>query len=194
MNQIPDFFTCAVDVKASEEKDSQVDHEQTSRYPTSLAAKSAAPVPLTEIIPLDAVRFGFGLNQEFRGNQFSIRFPMIRKENTDFQPLQEPESRGTAKVVLESVQDLLLKLALQMAREDYEVRRERQRQGIKLAQAAGKYRGRRADVKRRAQVLALRGAGQSIAQTAELTGYSTSQIKRICAEARDQGEIGPVTP
>jgi DNA invertase Pin-like site-specific DNA recombinase len=45
------------------------------------------------------------------------------------------ESRGTAKVVLESVQDMLLRLALQMARDDYEVRRERQRQGIKLAQA-----------------------------------------------------------
>jgi DNA invertase Pin-like site-specific DNA recombinase len=82
---------------------------------------------------------------------------------------------------------LLLKLALQMAREDYEVRRERQRQGIKLAQAAGKYRGRRPDAKRRAQVVALRGAGQSIARTAELKGYSTSQIKRICAEARNQG-------
>jgi DNA invertase Pin-like site-specific DNA recombinase len=98
------------------------------------------------------------------------------------------ESRGTAKVVLESVQDLLLRLALQMAREDYEVRRERQRQGIKLAQAAGKYRGRRPDARRRAQVLALRSSGQSIARTAELTGYSTSQIKRICAEARDQGK------
>jgi hypothetical protein len=88
MNKIPDFFTHTVDVKASEEKDGQVDHEQASRYPTSLAAKSAAPVPLTEIIPLDAVCFSFGLNQEFRGNQFSIRFPMIRKENTDIQPFQ----------------------------------------------------------------------------------------------------------
>src|SRR5471030_3560093 len=39
-------------------------------------------------------------------------------------------SEGMAKIVLESVQELLLKLALQMARDDYETRRERQQQGI----------------------------------------------------------------
>ena len=37
------------------------------------------------------------------------------------------EADGVAKIVLESVQELLLKLALQMARDDYETRRERQR-------------------------------------------------------------------
>ena len=51
------------------------------------------------------------------------------------------EASGVAKIVLESVQDLLLKLALQMAREDYEDRRERQRQGVALAKCAGKYVG-----------------------------------------------------
>ena len=39
------------------------------------------------------------------------------------------ESDGVTKIVIESVQELLLRLALQMAREDYEVRKERQRQG-----------------------------------------------------------------
>ena len=52
------------------------------------------------------------------------------------------EADGVARIVLEAVQDLLLKLALQMAREDYETRRERQRQGVLLARAAGKYPGR----------------------------------------------------
>ena len=51
------------------------------------------------------------------------------------------EADGVAKIVLESVQELLLKLALQMARDDYETRRERQRQGVQLAKASGKYRG-----------------------------------------------------
>nr|WP_287320010.1 hypothetical protein [Mesorhizobium sp.] len=37
---------------------------------------------------------------------------------------------GVARIVLEAVQDMLLRLALQMARDDYETRRERQRQGI----------------------------------------------------------------
>lgn len=93
-------------------------------------------------------------------------------------------AQGVAKIVLESVQDMLLRLALQMARDDYEDRRERQRQGIALAKSAGKYHGRRADQKRAAQVLAFRAAGHTIAQTAKLTGYSEAQVKRIIVKAR----------
>lgn len=92
------------------------------------------------------------------------------------------EAQGVAKIVLESVQDMLLKLALQMARDDYEDRRERQRQGIELARQAGRYKGRRADPKRRAQVVALRKSGHSINKTAELAGCSAAQVKRIWAE------------
>lgn len=88
---------------------------------------------------------------------------------------------GVARIILEAVQDMLLRLALQMAHDDYETRRERQRQGIELAKVAGKYRGRRADPKRHAQVIALRRLGNSINQTAELTGFSQAQVKRIWA-------------
>ncbi|QHJ01752.1 recombinase family protein (plasmid) [Xylophilus rhododendri] len=93
-------------------------------------------------------------------------------------------AEGVAKIVLEAVQGMLLRLALQMARSDYEDRRERQSQGIELAKAAGKYRGRRADPKRHAQVIALRSSGHSIARTAELAGCSLSQVKRIWAEGK----------
>jgi DNA invertase Pin-like site-specific DNA recombinase len=88
---------------------------------------------------------------------------------------------GVAKIVLESVQELLLKLALQMARDDYETRRERQRQGVQIAKAAGKYTGRAPDVATHQRIVALRGAGQTIQRTAELTGSSASQVKRIWA-------------
>lgn len=91
---------------------------------------------------------------------------------------------GPAKIVLESVQEMLLRLALQMAHDDYETRRERQRQGIGLAKGRGCYQGRKPDARRRAQVLALRTAGQSIAKAAAMTGYSVAQVKRICADAR----------
>ena len=47
------------------------------------------------------------------------------------------EAEGVAKIVLESVQELLLKLALQMARDDYETRRERQRQHSAATRAPG---------------------------------------------------------
>ncbi|RMM95596.1 recombinase family protein, partial [Pseudomonas savastanoi] len=50
-------------------------------------------------------------------------------------------SRGVANVVLQGVQDMLLRVALQIARDDFEDRRERQRQGIDLAKGAGRYAG-----------------------------------------------------
>ena len=77
---------------------------------------------------------------------------------------------GVTKIVLESVQELLLKLALQMARDDYETRRERQRQGVQLAKAAGKYPGRVADTSTHQRIIALRSAGQTIKRTAALAG------------------------
>ena len=52
-------------------------------------------------------------------------------------------AEGVPRIVLQAVQGMLLKLALQMAREDYETRRERQRQGIELAKDAGKHRCRK---------------------------------------------------
>lgn len=69
-------------------------------------------------------------------------------------------------VVLESIQDLLLKLALQMARDDYENRRERQRQGVELARKAGRYTGRRVNTEVHERIVALRTAGHSIPETA----------------------------
>ncbi|MCQ8118511.1 recombinase family protein (plasmid) [Methylomonas sp. EFPC1] len=91
---------------------------------------------------------------------------------------------GVAKIVLEAVQDLLLKLALQMSRDDYETRRERQQQGIQIAKSAGKYTGRVANTDIHRRIIALRGAGHSIKQTAELAGCSPSQVKKVCAEAK----------
>jgi DNA invertase Pin-like site-specific DNA recombinase len=91
------------------------------------------------------------------------------------------EADGVAKIVLMSVQELLLKLALQMARDDYETRRERQRQGVQLAKAAGKYTGRKADTATHQRIVALCRTGQTIERTAALAGCSVSQVKRIWA-------------
>lgn len=91
------------------------------------------------------------------------------------------EAQGVAKIVLESVQELLLRLALQMARDDYEDRRERQRQGVALAKQAGRYIGRQADTAMHARIVALREAGRSIEKTADLAGCSPSQVKRVWA-------------
>lgn len=90
-------------------------------------------------------------------------------------------SDGIAKIVLESVQELLLKLALQMARDDYDTRRERQLQGVELAKAAGKFAGRKTDKAMHERIVALRSGNKKIAETARLAGCSTSQVKRVWA-------------
>ena len=88
----------------------------------------------------------------------------------------------TTRIVLESVQELLLKLALQMARDDYETRRERQRQGVQLAKTAHKYAGRIPDTATHERIVALRLSGLTIKRTAELAGCSVSQVKRVWAQ------------
>lgn len=94
------------------------------------------------------------------------------------------EAQGVPRIVLESVQDMLLKLALQMARDDYEDRRERQRQGIELAKADGRYTGRPTDTAMHERIVALRAGGNSIAETARLAACSPSQVKRVWALAK----------
>lgn len=92
------------------------------------------------------------------------------------------DAEGVAKIVLESVQEMLLKLALQVARDDFEDRRERQRQGIEKAKASGKYVGRQADTATHERIIALRLGRNSIARTAKLAGCSQSQVKRVWAQ------------
>ncbi|MFL1452792.1 helix-turn-helix domain-containing protein, partial [Pseudomonas tritici] len=79
-------------------------------------------------------------------------------------------------------QDMLLRVALQMARGDFEDRRERQRQGIDLAKSAGRYTGRKPNTKMHERVIALKSGGYSIAETARLAGFSVSQVKRVWSQ------------
>jgi len=86
---------------------------------------------------------------------------------------------GTAKIVLEAVQEMLLKLLLQAAHDDYVSRRIRQRQGIELAKQHQRYKGRPANDKANKSIIAHRKAGKTIAETAALVDCSTTQVKRI---------------
>jgi len=91
------------------------------------------------------------------------------------------DSAGVARIVLEAVQDMLLRVALQTARDDYETRRERQREGIEIAKRAGRYTGRKPDLAHHRRIVSLRDAGMSIAKTAELAGCSIAHVKRVTA-------------
>ncbi len=91
------------------------------------------------------------------------------------------DSSGVARIVLEAVQDMLLRVALQTARDDYETRRERQREGIEIAKREGRYTGRKPDLAHHRRIVGLREAGMSIVRTAELAGCSIAQVKRVTA-------------
>jgi DNA invertase Pin-like site-specific DNA recombinase len=94
------------------------------------------------------------------------------------------ESEGIQRIVLEAIQNMLLKIALQSARDDYEMRRRRQRQGIELAKSSGRYTGRKTDEAVHARIIALRSGNTSVAETARLAGCSQSQVKRVWAMHR----------
>jgi DNA invertase Pin-like site-specific DNA recombinase len=94
------------------------------------------------------------------------------------------DSAGVALIMLEAVQDMLPRVALQTARDDYETRRERQREGIEIAKRTGRYTGRKPDLAHHRRIISLRDAGMSIARTAELAGCSIAQVKRVTALRR----------
>lgn len=95
----------------------------------------------------------------------------------DFEDLTK-DADSITKIVLEAVQEMLLKLTLQMARDDYETRRKRQKEGIVLAREAGKYQGRPKDHKKHQKIIELR-QNYSIAKTAHLVPCSEALVKTV---------------
>lgn len=106
------------------------------------------------------------------------------------------DNGGVTRIVLEAVQDMLLRVALQTARDDYELRRERQREGIAIAKREGRYTGRKPDLAHYRRIVSLREAGMSIAKTAALAGCSIAQVKRVTAlhRATKQSDACPTIP
>jgi len=84
---------------------------------------------------------------------------------------------------------MLLRVALQTARDDYEIRRERQREGIEIAKREGRYTGRKPDLAHHRRIIGLRDAGMSIVRTAELAGCSIAQVKRVTALHRAKAGV-----
>nr|AAF76759.1 unknown [Escherichia coli] len=77
---------------------------------------------------------------------------------------------------------MLIDLMAAMSHKDWLSRRQRQKQGIERAHTLGKYRGKQADRERHQESNVLPADQKlSIRETAEVTGYSTSQVCRIQA-------------
>lgn len=90
-------------------------------------------------------------------------------------------TEGVAKIVVETLQDMLIKIALQMARDEYELTRKRQQQGIRAAKTERKYKGRQPNTEQHERIIALLPF-HTVKETAELVGCSESQVKVIRAK------------
>lgn len=77
-----------------------------------------------------------------------------------------------------AINEMLIDMLAAIARRDYEQRRERQKQGIAKALAAGKYRGRRIDKKRYEAINNLLSAGSSWSVIQATIGCSRSTIAK----------------
>src|SRR5471030_166302 len=88
------------------------------------------------------------------------------------------------RIVLIANQNMMLKMALYMARKDYEHRAIKQASGIAEAKAKGVYKGRKPDTVANAKIVELRGHGYTIAKVASTLNVSESQVKLVLKKAK----------
>lgn len=92
------------------------------------------------------------------------------------------ETTGITKIVLDAIQELLLKISLQGSRDEYEDRRRRQKEGIDLAKKNNKYQGRKRNKQLHKMIIECRSSGMSIVKTAQLVSTSTTTVKSVWAK------------
>ncbi len=98
----------------------------------------------------------------------------------DLGELMTENQTELSKIIMQSVQEMLLKMALQIARDDYELRRERQLAGIALAKKNKKYKGRKPDLNKHQLILDLWATGNyTEAEIAKRVDCSLPQVKRL---------------
>ncbi len=108
--------------------------------------------------------------------------------------LMEPEPhRGSqaedvediTRRMLDAVNGMLLDMLAAIARKDYDDRRRRAAEGIAKAKAQGdKYKGRKADTVRNADILQLLADGKSWSEVCRITKASRSTLSRLTKAAK----------
>jgi DNA invertase Pin-like site-specific DNA recombinase len=107
--------------------------------------------------------------------------------------LSDIEAEGMARIVLDAMQDMLLKIAMQMARDDWETRQSRVMQGVNKAKAEGKYKGRpvNQELHRRIRSMLLNGETiRGIARDVKTDNgkpCSTNTVIKIRAQMIEEG-------
>ena len=101
----------------------------------------------------------------------------------DFSDIKPDNPDKILEIVLDTMQTMLMKIALQMARDDYETRRKRQKEGIELAKKKGMYKGRKPTIDENL-IFEMLDKGFNIARTAEIAKCSISSVKRIAKKRK----------
>jgi DNA invertase Pin-like site-specific DNA recombinase len=107
----------------------------------------------------------------------------------DLSDIIEDSKDELVRIVLEANQKMMLKIALYMARKDYEQRASKQASGIAAAKAKGAYKGRKPDTIANAKIIELRKVGYTIAKIADTLNVSVSQVKLILRKAHGQDSV-----
>lgn len=81
--------------------------------------------------------------------------------------------------MMQAINSMMLDMLAAIARKDYTDRRRRQAQGIELAKADGKFKGRQINTELHRRVLELRDAGWSYTKIQQTINVSRSTISRI---------------
>ena len=104
----------------------------------------------------------------------------------------DDEMRGVVGAVLNGVNNMLLDILAAMARDDYETRRKRQREGIERAKAEGKYKGKQQSPKTiKACEAALKDIelGLSREKAAKANGVGVATLYRYIRENKTETEM-----
>jgi DNA invertase Pin-like site-specific DNA recombinase len=91
----------------------------------------------------------------------------------------KPDADQFTTRMFEAIDAMMLDMLAAVARKDYEDRRRRQQEGVRKAQASGKYRGRPVDADRHAAIAKMLAAGLTWSAVQDATGCSRSTIARI---------------
>ena len=97
---------------------------------------------------------------------------------TSHQGMTETSDVFTGRM-LASINSMLVDMMAAIARKDWELRRERQAQGIEKAKAKGKYQGRQIDVELHKRVRRYLALGMGIRETAREANCSTTTVLKI---------------
>ncbi|WP_392564314.1 helix-turn-helix domain-containing protein [Orbus wheelerorum] len=86
------------------------------------------------------------------------------------------------------MKELLIKISLHVFRNQYKDRSQRQKEGIAIAKANNKFKGRKANNQLHRMIIEFRSSGKSINKTAELLNCSVATVKNVWAKYRESKE------